>query len=96
MDKWYRVRVGVRVRVRAREYTLSFFFVFFFFFFFSFFSLNKTLISALNKVLILALNKDLMCLYRPFIFVTDGVPYGTVQVNSTKFMYKQVRWQTLE
>ena len=39
-------------------------------------ALNKTLISALNKALILALNKDLMCLYRPFIFVMDDVPYG--------------------
>ena len=72
MDKWY------RVRVRAREYTLPFFFVFFLSFFFLkvFISaLNKALISALNKPLISALNKDRMCLYRPFILVTDGVPY---------------------
>ena len=37
-------------------------------------ALNKALISALNKALISALNKERMCLYRPFIFVTDGVP----------------------
>ena len=38
-------------------------------------ALNKALISALNKALISALNKKRMCLYRPFIFVTDDVPY---------------------
>ena len=30
--------------------------------------------SALNKALISALNKVRMCLYRPFVFVTDSVP----------------------
>ena len=35
------------------------------------------LISALNKALIsAALNMVRMCLNKPFIFVTDGVPYG--------------------
>ena len=81
MDKWYRVRVRARVRVRVREYTLPFFFVFFLFL--SLFFL-EVFISALNKALISALNKDRMCLYRPFIFVTDGVPYSH---NKTDLRY---------
>ena len=48
-----------------------------------FFSL-KVFISALNKTLISALNKDRMCLYRSFIFVTDGVPYARLCVNFTR------------
>ena len=41
-------------------------------------ALNKALILALNKPFISALNKVRMCLYRPFIFVTDDVPYRCV------------------
>ena len=37
--------------------------------------MNKVLISALNKALISSLNKERMCLYRPFIYVTDDFPY---------------------
>ena len=39
------------------------------------------LISALNKALISALNKERMCLYRPFIFVTDDVPYARARLH---------------
>ena len=51
----------------------------FFFFFFLFFL--SSFLSTWGVIFISALNKESMCLYRPFIFVTDGVPYCTVELT---------------
>ena len=63
-------RVRVRVGIRVRAREYTLPFFFVFFFL---------------KVFISALNKDHMCLYRPFIFVTDGVPYRRSRVHQLFF-----------
>ena len=59
-------------------------------------ALNKVLISALNKALISALNKERMCLYRPFIFVTDDVPYALPKVLAVSELLPMVICRCIE
>ena len=59
-------------------------------------ALNKVFISALNKALISALNKERMCLYRPFIFVTDDVPYSRFSVLEATETYLEATETYLE
>ena len=44
---------------------------------------NTSGLIHIKLILISALNKVLMCLYRPFIFVTDDVPYVSANQEIT-------------